>query len=101
MLAGDRGRHHLAALVVGLDFERGRPRRVSKRRACHRSSSYVGHLYFFIFCSEFSSYFGIPVRTLLPYRGNLVAQLLVGGAAPQEGLEVVAGLGEQAGEERG
>ena len=23
MLAGDRGRHHLAALVVGLDLERG------------------------------------------------------------------------------
>src|SRR5438105_13770545 len=33
MLTGDRGRHHLAAVVVGLDLEGGGPRRVGELRS--------------------------------------------------------------------
>jgi hypothetical protein len=37
MLAGDRRGHHLAALVVRLDFERRRLRRVRQKGLSHRA----------------------------------------------------------------
>src|SRR5688500_5579022 len=60
----------------------------------------VRHLDFFALRRLGGSDSGIPVGALLPYRRDLVAQDVVGGAVAQQPLQVVPGLREQAGVER-
>src|SRR5690349_1882297 len=59
----------------------------------------VRHLDFGLPCRFFRSYFRIPIGTTLPYRGDLIADLVIRGATAHQRLQVVPGLREEAGEE--
>src|SRR3954469_25901472 len=60
----------------------------------------VRHLYFFVFCRLFGSEFGVAVGAALPHGRHLVTDLVVRSAAPQQRLQVVSRLGEEAGIQR-